>query len=344
MHLRIQRTIAMFLSGALFAGALVVAGGNSGAVSGAATAQAINLNLADVLSATDPGTVALNNLASLVSKATDDGVHIKVYPQGQLASEKTIVSALRTGTVDMGLAAISFWTELVSGIDALGWPYVVTSWQQASALATSDAINSYYRSVFTKYGVVFVAALPYTWKELIGTQPVNGPGDLRGMKIRTAGGTGTAFLPLFGAAAPVLTNAETYQALLTHTITQANISTSQAVSLKLYEVAKYYTAYHLYMIWLPVFVNQGAWQKLAKPQQDAILQAGQEMVRQHVAGAAKTLADQQQLLTSNGVHLTMISDFTPWKNVVAPAIKQKTTDSAVAQRLLDLADKATSMK
>lgn len=326
----------------LLAVLLIVAGTGYGAVSTASPVSTrITLNLADVLPDSDPGTLALNNFARLVSANTGGAVQITVYPHAQLATEKTIVTALRSGTVDMGMAAVSFWTGLIRGIDALGWPYAVTSWKQASAIGANDAVNAYYRSVFSKEGVVFIAALPYTWKELPSTRPVTAPGDLRGMKIRTAGGTGTTFLPLFGAVAPVLSNSELYQALLTHTVQAANLSTSQTISLKVYEVAKYFTMYNLYMIWLPVFINQGAWGKLTKPEQDVMLRAGIEMVRQHIAGAAKTQAEQQQLLVRNGVRITTIDDFTPWKQVVAPAIKQKQATSEVARRLLDLAAKAT---
>lgn len=331
-----RRLIALII-----AALLTVAGTGYGAASTASAAAArVTLNLADVLPDSDPGTLALDNFAKLVGADTGGAVQITVYPHAQLANEKTIVTALRSGTVDMGLAAVSFWTSLIPGIDALGWPYVVTTWQQASAIATSEAVNAYYRSVYSKEGVVLVAALPYTWKELASTKEVTSPGDLRGMKVRTAGGTGTAFLPLFGAVAPVLSNSELYQALLTHTVQAANLSTSQTISLKVYEVAKYFTMYNLYMIWLPVFINQGAWEKLTKAEQGAMLGAGLAMIRQHIAGAAKTQAEQRQLLLSNGVHITTIDDFTPWKQVVAPGIKQKQAASEVARRLLDLGAKA----
>jgi TRAP-type C4-dicarboxylate transport system substrate-binding protein len=321
-----QRLVALVLGGVL-----VFAGGAYGA------APAVSLKLADVLSSGDAGTATLNDFARLVAMDTNGEVQVTVFPNSQLANETTIVSALRSGTIDMGLASVEFWTQLIPGADALEWPYVVTSWEQASAIATNDAINSYYRSVFGQDGVVFVAAFPYTWKQLLSTKPVNGPEDLRGMKIRNAAGASTDFLQTYGANVVLLSNTELYQALLTHTVDGANLSISQTISLKFYEVAKYFTLYQQSMIWLPIFITQPQWQKLTKQQQDGIMQAGQQMIRDQVASAVKSETDQQQTLASNGVHIAVIHDFAPWKKVVAAEMTRKEAEYPVAHRLLTLA-------
>lgn len=328
-----QRLVALALGGVL-----VLAGGAYGA------APAVSLKLADVLSSTDAGTATLNNFARLVAADTNGEVQVTVYPNSQLANETTIVPALRSGTVDMGLASVEFWTQLIPGADALGWPYVVTSWQQAAAIATNDAINSAYSQVFGQYGVVFIAAFPYTWKQLLSTKPVSSPDDLRGLKIRNAGGASTDFLKTYGANVVLLSNTELYQALLTHTVDGANVSISQTISLKFYEVAKYFTLYQQSMIWLPIFISQNQWQKLTKQQQDGMMQAGREMIRDQVASAVKSEADQQQFLASNGVNIIVIRDFAPWKKVVTAEMIKKEAKYPVAHRLLTLAAKLNGSK
>jgi len=328
-----QRLVALFLGGTL-----VFAGGAYGA------APTINLRLADVLSAGDAGTATLNDFARLVAQDTNGEVQVTVYPNSQLANETTIVPALRSGTVDMGLASVEFWTNLIPGADALEWPYVVTSWQQAAVIATNDAINSAYGQIFSQYNVVFIAAFPYTWKQLLSTKPVNTPEDLKGLKIRNAAGASTDFLKTYGANVVLLTNTELYQALLTHTVDGANLSISQTISLKFYEVAKYFTLYQQSMIWLPIFISQDQWGKLSKAQQDGMMQAGREMIRDQVATAVKSEADQQQVLASNGVHIIAIKDFAPWKKVVAAEMTKKEAEDPVAHRLLTLARQLNATK
>jgi TRAP-type transport system periplasmic protein len=316
--------------------------GNSGTGSDAsgASSPAVSLKLGDVLSSTDSGTSALNYFASQVTSLTDGKVKITIYPNAQLVSEQDIVSALRSGSVDMGLASDDFWNTITPGIDALSYPYKVTSWSQAQAIATNSALNAYLSSEYQKMGVHYIADLPYTWKELLSTVQVSQPGQLKGFKVSTAGGD-LPYLSALGMTPNVMNNTDLYEGLLTHTVSGSNISVSQIISLKLYEVAKYLTEYNLYMIWLPVIMSDNAWNKLSSAEQSAMENAGQAMVAKQISGAQAAQKSWDATLTSNGVHITSVSDFAPWEATQSSVVGGQVSQSPVATKILSLAAAAS---
>jgi TRAP-type transport system periplasmic protein len=313
---------------------------SSSTTASAASGPSVSLKLGDVLSSTDSGTAALNYFAGQVSSLTGGNVKITIYPNAQLVSEQDIVSALRSGAVDMGLASDDFWSTITPGIDALSYPYKVTSWTQAKAIATNSALNSYLSSEYQKMGVHYIADLPYTWKELLSTSPVSQPGQLKGFKVSTAGGD-LPYLSALGMTPDVMNNTDLYEGLLTHTVSASNISVSQIVSLKLYEVAKYLTEYNLYMIWLPVIMSDNAWNKLSAAEQTALTTAGQAMVSEQISGAQAAQKAWDATLTSNGVHITSVSDFGPWEATQSSVVSGQVAQSPVATKILSLAAAAS---
>lgn len=316
--------------------------GNGTSTGGASSAAgpSVSLKLGDVLSSTDSGTAALNYFAGKVSSLTGGKVKITIFPNGQLVSEQDIVSELRSGAVDMGLASDDFWNTITPGIDALSYPYKVTSWSQAQAIATNSAVNAYLSSEYQKMGVHYIADLPYTWKELLSTAQVSQPGQVKGFKVSTAGGD-LPYLSALGMTPDVMNNTDLYEGLLTHTVSASNISVSQIISLKLYEVAKYLTEYNLYMIWLPVIMSDNAWNKLSAAQQSDLTSAGQAMVAQQISGAQAAEKSWDATLTSNGVHITSVSDFSPWEATQSSLVTGQVSQSAVATKILSLAAAAS---
>lgn len=314
--------------------------GTSTGGASSASGPAVSLKLGDVLSSTDSGTTALNYFAGKVSSLTGGKVKITIFPNGQLVSEQDIVSELRSGAVDMGLASDDFWNTITPGIDALSYPYKVTSWSQAQAIATNSALNAYLSSEYQKVGVHYIADLPYTWKELLSTSQVSQPGQVKGFKVSTAGGD-LPYLSALGMTPDVMNNTDLYEGLLTHTVSASNISVSQIISLKLYEVAKYLTEYNLYMIWLPVIMSDNAWNKLSAAEQSALTSAGQAMVAQQISGAQAAEKSWDATLASNGVHITSVSDFGPWEATQSSLVNGQVSQSAVATRILSLAAAAS---
>ena len=116
---------------------------------------------------------------------------------------------------------------------------------------------------------------------------------------------------------------------------------SQIISLKLYEVAKYLTEYNLYMIWLPVIMSDNAWNKLSAAQQSDLTSAGQAMVAQQISGAQAAEKSWDATLTSNGVHITSVSDFSPWEATQSSLVNGQVSQSAVATKILSLAAAAS---
>lgn len=240
-----------------------------------AAAQVIKLTLADQNSPTAWGpTNALQPWVKKVEEAAKGRVKIEVYPSQTLTKGPETWNAVKSGVADIGWMFHGYWPDMTPLSDVITLPFLPFK----TAEKGSEALWKLYEkfpAVQREYKDVQVLMLwtsnPYfllTTKKQVKTLE-----DLKGMKIRVAGGPPTEQMKALGAVPTLIPMPDNYMALDKGVIDGMGAPWEAVHGFRLYEVAKYYTMVPLSAVYFSMSVNKQKWDSLPKDVQGAILSA-----------------------------------------------------------------------
>ncbi|MEM5472082.1 TRAP transporter substrate-binding protein [Hoeflea sp. AS60] len=288
-----------------------------------AGAQEVTLKMGHAAASTHIFHTGLEIFAKKVDEKTNGNVKIEVYGDRQLGDDKQLLEGIQIGLIDGALVS-SATLPLVLGaasFDALQQPFTVSSYEQLSAVLTSDLGDELLATLDAKKikGVGFVdAGLRHF---LSKDKPVTSLADFKGLKTRIVP------IPLHKAiwesigVNPIgMAYGEVYSALETGTIDAVEINVSSIKSESLYNAAKQVTLTGHYF-WPGVIMLSGAaWDKLSDADKAAVEAAGKEATTEAYALAASQDAETVTFLEANGVTINKLSDLDDLKALTAPVV------------------------
>jgi len=168
-------------------------------------------------------------------------IEIQAFGGGELLPTKEILSAVGTGTIEMGLGSGGYWSELDIGNIEQGLPMAWSSTEHTMVFFDEtpfrDMLLEAYADHNTRYlGPVFES--PYC---ILSTSPITSIEDMQKLKIRTTSAYGKMFEKV-EVSTVYLPGEELYLALATGTIDGVLYSAAAGYVrvLQFNEVAKYY--------------------------------------------------------------------------------------------------------
>ncbi len=206
----------------------------------AAQGAKFRLRYGTAFPADHPGVTRIQEASKAIAQETNGRVDLQVYPNSQLGSEPDMFSQARSGALDfMSTSGVNQTVVPVGGINAVAFAF--ESYDKVWAAMDGD-LGGYVRTQFDKVGLhVMPKMLDNGYRNITtGAKAVNGPADLKGIKIRVPGNQ--LWVTMFGAlgAAPTSINfGELYAALQTHVVDGQENPLALIESAKLYEVQKY---------------------------------------------------------------------------------------------------------
>lgn len=241
------------------------------AASTATLAQSVKLRFAHTVPESDSQHQAALQFARQVKARTQGEVEIQVFANSQLGNDTTLVTGVRSGTIDIGATGNPFVTGLVPKLNVLDLPYQFED--GPSAYRTLDGPVG--RSLLDELGAHRIKGLAF-WEigfRSLGNnkRPINKAEDIRGLKIRTTPNPShiKAF-QLLGASPQPMPFAEVFGALESGAVDGQENPPTLMVSAKLYEVQKYVSmTRHAYTA-LVVLMNKAKFDAL-KPEYQKIL-------------------------------------------------------------------------
>ncbi|CAG2151765.1 TRAP transporter substrate-binding protein [Cupriavidus plantarum] len=234
-------------------------------------AQSVKLRFAHTVPESDSQHQAALQFAKQVKARTNGDVDIQVFANSQLGNDTTLVTGVRSGTIDIGATGNPFVTGLVPKLNVLDLPYQFED--GPSAYRTLDGAVG--RSLLDELGAHRIKGLAF-WEigfRSLGNnkRPINKAEDIRGLKIRTTPNPShiKAF-QLLGASPQPMPFAEVFGALESGAVDGQENPPTLMVSAKLYEVQKYVSmTRHAYTA-LVVLMNKAKFESL-KPEYQKIL-------------------------------------------------------------------------
>jgi TRAP-type C4-dicarboxylate transport system substrate-binding protein len=322
---------------------LAACGGSSGGTttaSGSGGGGGSTLKLEDYLSSQEPWTGWAQDLTSKVATDTGDKVQIKVYPDGQLVSQKGALQAIRSRSVDMGVVPDIGGGELAEGFSVADGPFFTSTWQQSQAITTSQKVRDYQNTLLKPFKLHLLASCTEGFNYLLTQQPVHSKADLKGMKIRVPDQQSADEVAAVGATPVTIAIGDTYEALQLHTVVGAYSALTNFYSQHWYEAAKNVDLIPLSMSYVDLVINLDSWNSLSADMQQKVSADAAAAIPACSTAEQNETKKIESEIESGGAHLVQPGDIQPYVQATAALRTKQTTASKAAKDLTGLENSA----
>lgn len=224
--------------GVIVAAAFIVGLGIASA--DALAADKIIMNIATGTAPDHPENVGANKFKEILEKKSNDRVEVRVHPAGQLGSQRDFVEALRSGTLEITMVTLGFYSAYDPLLNIFELPYLFRDREHAYRVVDGP-IGAQIKDRVNKKGVhvlaFWEAGLRFVTNNV---RPINKPDDLKGLKIRVPESkVSIDGFKTFGANPTPLPFTEVYMALKQGVLDGQENPPSNIYRSKLYESQKF---------------------------------------------------------------------------------------------------------
>lgn len=259
----------MKLSSLLAATALVLATGTAGAQT--------KLTLGHGAAPGNPRHEAAVAFANAVKQKSGGKIEVQVASSAQLGDDAAMLTALRSGSLDMSANSQGATATAVPEYAAFGMPFLFT--QPAQAFKLLDGPLG--KELVEKSAQKGLVVLGY-WDNGIrhvsnDKRPVLAPADMKGLKIRTPPDAVTIdIMTALGAETQQIKFAELYVALQQGVVDGQENPLANIDASKLYEVQKFISLTGHKFEMTPFFMSKRTWDRLSAADRKIIQEAANE--------------------------------------------------------------------
>jgi tripartite ATP-independent transporter DctP family solute receptor len=228
----------------------------------------------------NPRSVAAERVATQLRERSNGRIELRVAGSAQLGDDAAMLTALRTGTLDMSVNSQGASSAVLPELAALGLPFLFAN-AAAAYKVVDGAVGEELSKRFENVGLI---ALGW-WDNGIrhtsnSKRPITRPDDFRGLKIRTPPDPMTIdIFQALGAATQQINFNELYVALQQGVVDGQENPLANIHSSKLFEVNRFISLTGHKWECNPVFASRIAWGRL-RPEDRSLIQ---EVLREATA-------------------------------------------------------------
>ncbi|HUH93948.1 MAG TPA: TRAP transporter substrate-binding protein [Casimicrobiaceae bacterium] len=276
----------------------------SGVAGSAAAQTTLRINIA--LAQSSHYGVAVDTFAREVERRTGGRYKVQTFYSAALGAERESVEAVQLGTLDLTLTSTGPLPNFVPEIAILDIPFLFRDYAHARAVLDGP-IGQELLAKFPAQGMVGLAWGENGFRHMTNSKrPVNGPEDLRGLKMRTMENPiHIEAYRQFGILPTPMAFTEVFTALQQGTVDGQENPLSVITAAHLDQVQKYLTLTgHVYSP--AVFLmNKARWDSLSPADKQAFLDAAKEGVK---ANRARVDDDERKAVTDLRAHGMTVVD------------------------------------
>ena len=277
------------------------------AAAGFASAQTIKLTLGHGAAPGNPRHEAAVKLAEVLKAKTNGRIEVQVAHSAQLGDDAAMVTALRTGALDMTANSQGAVSATVPEYAAYGMPFLFSSAAQAFKLLDGP-LGKELADKTAEKGMIVLGYWDNGIRQITNSKrPITKVEDVKGLKLRVPpDATLVDIVQALGADAQQIKFSELYVALQQGVVDGQENPLANIHASKLYEVQKYLALTNHQFQMTPLLMSKRTWDRLS----DADKKAVQEAAAEATALQRKLSADaDEKLLTdlkSKGVQVTTV--------------------------------------
>ncbi len=271
----------------------------------AAQAQAVKLTLGHGAAPGNPRHEASVKFAEVLKAKTGGRIEVQVAPSAQLGDDAAMVTALRTGALDMSANSQGAVANAVPEYNAFGMPFLFAT--PAAAFKLLDGpLGKELGERSAEKGMVLLGAWDNGIRHMTNSKrPISKVDDMKGLKMRVPpDATLVDIMKSVGAEAQQIRFAELYVALQQGVVDGQENPLVNIHASKLYEVQKHLALTSHQFQMTPLLMSKRTWDRLSDADKKAVQEAAAEAtaLQRKLSQEAddKLLAD----LKSKGVQVT----------------------------------------
>jgi tripartite ATP-independent transporter DctP family solute receptor len=243
----------------------------------AAQAQAVKLTLGHGAAPGNPRHEASVKFAEVVKAKTNGRIEVQVAPSAQLGDDAAMVTALRTGALDMSANSQGAVANAVPEYAAFGMPFLFSN--AAAAFKLLDGpLGKELADKSAEKGLIALGFWDNGIRQMTNSKrPVTKVEDLKGLKMRTPPDTVLVeIMQALGAEAQQIKFAELYVALQQGVVDGQENPVVNFYASKLYEVQKNLALTNHQFQMTPFLMSKRSWDKLSDADKKAVQEAAAE--------------------------------------------------------------------
>lgn len=272
-----------------------------------ALGQNVKLALGHGAAPGNPRHEAAVKFADVLKARTGGRVEVQVAPSGQLGDDAAMVTALRTGALDISANSQGAVSVAVPEYAAYGMPFLFSTSAQAFKLLDGPLGQELAQKSADK-GMVVLGYWDNGIRHMTnGKRPITKVEDMKGLKMRTPPDAVLVdIMQALGAEAQQIKFAELYVALQQGVVDGQENPLANFHASKLYEVQKHLAlTSHMFQM-TPFVMSKRSWDRLSEADRKAVMEAAAEATALQRKLSAETdeklLAD----LKAKGVQVTTV--------------------------------------
>lgn len=243
----------------------------------AAQAQAVKLTLGHGAAPGNPRHEASVKFAEALKAKTGGRIEVQVAPSAQLGDDAAMVTALRTGALDLSANSQGAVAAAVPEYAAFGMPFLFASSAQAFKLLDGP-LGKELADKSSDKGLVVLGYWDNGIRHMTNSKrPITKVEDMKGLKMRTPPDTVLVdIMQALGAEAQQIKFAELYVALQQGVVDGQENPLVNFHASKLYEVQKYLSlTSHMFQM-TPFLMSKRSWDRLSEADRKAVREAAAE--------------------------------------------------------------------
>ena len=243
----------------------------------AAQAQAIKLTLGHGAAPGNPRHEASVKFAEVLKARTGGRIEVQVAPSAQLGDDAAMVTALRTGALDLSANSQGAVANAVAEYAAWGMPFLFSS--PAAAFKLLDGpLGKELADRSAEKGLVLLGTWDNGIRQMTNSKrPINAVEDMKGLKMRVPPDTTLVdIMKALGAEAQQIKFAELYVALQQGVVDGQENPLVNIHASKLYEVQKHLALTNHQFQMTPLLMSKRSWDRLSEADKKAVQEAAAE--------------------------------------------------------------------
>ncbi|MGD6801958.1 TRAP transporter substrate-binding protein [Rossellomorea vietnamensis] len=274
---------------------------------------------------------SLSEFASLVEEKSEGRIDMKVYPGGQLGSEREAIELTQTGAIDFAKVSASTVENFSEEYSIFSLPYLFDGEDHFYKVMNSSIAEELYdetRDIGFRGLTFYDSGTRHFYTK---DTPILHPDDLQGLKIRVQPTPTTIeMIELMGGAPTPMPFGEVYTSLQQGVIDGTENNETALTDANHGEVAKEYSFSGHAIVPDILIINEKKWNELTKDQRNLIQEAAEESTVFHKEVWRKAVESAIVKSKENGVTFHEV-DKEPFAEAVQPlheefAAKESTAD------------------
>ncbi|RBL85396.1 TRAP transporter substrate-binding protein [Streptomyces cavourensis] len=243
----------------------------------AAQAQNIKLTLGHGAAVGNPRHEASEKFAQVLKAKTGGRIEVQVAPSGQLGDDAAMVTALRTGALDISANSQGAVAAAVPEYAAYGMPFLFRDAGAAFKLLDGPLGKELAEKSASK-NLILLGTWDNGIRQMTNSKhPINTVEDMKGLKMRVPpDATLVDIMNALGAQAQQIKFAELYVALQQGVVDGQENPLVNFQASKLYEVQKHLAMTHHQFQMTPFLMSKRTWDRLSESDRKVVQEAADE--------------------------------------------------------------------